>query len=102
MFKNSATPTLQTRCDTYGYRLVRKRERALHGRQIERMYLDDEVCTERLDAFRDARRSPQPRHITLEQREQLCARCLRALLTGSGHDECQACAGVLEARVVRA
>jgi hypothetical protein len=25
-----------------------------------------------------------------------------ALPTGSGHDECQACAGVLEARVVRA
>ena len=102
MFMNSATPALHMRCDTYGYRLVRKRERALHRRQIEHMYLDDEVYTERLDAFRDAGRSPQPHNVTHEQREQLCARCLRALQTGSGHDECQACAGVIETRVVRA
>ena len=54
MLKNSAMPTLQTRCDTYGYRLIRKRERALHRRRIERMYRDDEVYTERLDAFCDA------------------------------------------------
>ena len=66
------------------------------------MYLDDEVRTEYLYAFRDAGGSPQSRHIALKQREQLCARGLCALPTATRHDERQACAGVLEAWLVRA